>query len=93
MRYASAFDVVDDETGVILGTAISVMESNPDSWPAYLTEDGGKTFHSSAWRFREFPFPPTLIQTVDWTTLEDDPGRLADLRLALEKWRGLVAGD
>ena len=66
MRFVSAFKVVDDETGGILGTTIATMdEGNPDSWHAYLTGDGGVTFHPTGWQFREFPFPPTLVQSVD----------------------------
>ena len=93
MRQASAFNVVDDGTGAVLGTAVAVMEANPDSWPAYLTEDDGTSFYPSIWEFREFPHPPTLIQLVDRTTVETDPVRVADLRLALEKWRDIVSSD
>jgi hypothetical protein len=90
MQYASVFDVVDNHTGAALGTTVSVMKDDPDSWPAYLTEDDGKTFYRCSWRFCEFPLPPTLLQTVDRARVEAEPAQLADLRLALEKWRGLV---
>jgi len=91
MRFASAFRVVDDQTGSILGTTVATMdEGNPDSWHAYLTGDGGGTFHPAGWQFREFPFPPTLVQSVDDRTVEIDATRIADLRRALEKWHELV---
>jgi hypothetical protein len=91
LRFVSAFKVVDDETGGILGTTIATMdEGNPDSWHAYLTGDGGATFHPAGWHFREFPFPPTLVQSVDDTTVETNATRVADLRRALEKWHELI---
>jgi hypothetical protein len=71
MRFASAFTVVDDQTGSILGTTVATMgQGNPDSWHAYLTGDGGGTFHPAGWQFREFPFPPSLVQSVDDRTVE-----------------------
>jgi hypothetical protein len=93
MRFASAFKVIDDETGAALGTTVAIMENDPDSRLAYLTEDDGLSFWQAGWRFREFPFPPTLIQVVDRATVETDDARIADLRLILAKWRKLINPD
>jgi hypothetical protein len=93
MRFASAFQVVDDDTGTALETTVAIMESNPDCWLAYLTDDNGVSFRPAGWQFREFPFPPTLIQSVDETKVETDDTRIRDLRLAFEKWQELVNAD
>jgi hypothetical protein len=93
VRFASAFKVIDDDTGTVLGTTVAIMESNPDSWLAYVTEDDGVSFRPAGWQFREFPFPPTLIQSVDETKVETDATRITDLRLALDKWQELVNVD
>jgi hypothetical protein len=91
MRFASAFRVVADDTGSVLGTSVATMEgADPDSWCAYVTDDEGASFHPAGWQFREYPFPPTLIQLVDQASVETDPGRVAGLRLALKKWRELL---
>jgi hypothetical protein len=74
-------------------STVAVMEANPDSWPAYVTHDDGRSFYPSMWKYREFPLPPSLIQLVDKTTVETSPVRVFDLRLALAKWRDLVSLD
>jgi hypothetical protein len=93
MRFASAFKVVEDANGTIIGTTVAMMESGPDSWLAYFTENDGGSFRPVRWQFREFPFPPTLIQSVDQAGVETEAARIADLRAALNKWHELVDPD
>jgi hypothetical protein len=93
LRFASAFNVVDDQTGGVLGTTVAVMENDPDSWYACLTQDDGASFRPVVWQFREFPFPPTLVQSVNDTTLETNGARIEALRVALRKWHELVCAD
>ena len=93
LRYASVFNIVENGTGTTLGTAVAVMDEDPDCWSMFFTNDNGVSFHRSTWKFQEFPLPPTMIQTVDPETMDMAPEHVVDLRLALAKRDQLLASD
>jgi len=93
LRYASVFDIVENGTGATFGTAVAVMDQDPDHSPMFFTNDNGVSFHRSTWKVQEFPFALAIIQTVDPETVEMAPESVAELRLALAKRDHLLASD
>jgi hypothetical protein len=88
MRYASVFEVANDDTGDVLGTIVSTISHETDfSMLSSFTKNEGLSFHRASCEFSEFPTPPTLVLSVDEAREETEPARVTELRLALEKWQ------
>lgn len=86
--YASISRLVEDETGNTVGILASAMSRRNDlSTPNYFSTDC-ESFHPASCAYRDFP--PTVIMSVDETTVETDPERIGALHAAVKKWRELA---